>query len=285
MKASFGNKTLSSLLLWFDHTLCDKGQAYTNVGSLFYKTANYYTGLQTYTAPYKGFVADSSVSGANILSGVYLNNIYTPLGTSGFTGCNYELGQIYFTGLLPSNIPVSGNYALKEFNVRLTSISEEKLLFETKYSLRNKTPQIPTGIQPENITYPVIYLKRENSHSEPFAFGGLDKTHQKVTAIVLAASQFSADAVCSLFEDRVRTYVPLIEQSEMPYNAFGGLNSGVYNYTGQVAAKPNSSQMFIDSAASMSIQGSAHRDLYDLNPGVFVSVIELDTIAIRDPRL
>ena len=39
---------------------------------------------------------------------------------------------------------------------------------------------------------------------------------------------FSLDAVCSILKDKAREYVPLITNN--PYNNFGSLNSGYYNY-------------------------------------------------------
>ena len=37
MKAQFENKVMSSFMLWVDHTLLERGEAYTNHGSNFYE--------------------------------------------------------------------------------------------------------------------------------------------------------------------------------------------------------------------------------------------------------
>ena len=74
MKAQFDNKVMSSLYLWFDHTLLKEGEAFTNYGSKFYPVNNLYQGYYTYGTPFRQFVADSSIDGATILSGVYLDN-------------------------------------------------------------------------------------------------------------------------------------------------------------------------------------------------------------------
>lgn len=284
MRPQFSNQAMSSFLLWFDHMLQDEGEAYINKSSLFYSIPTSYANRHAYGAPYRSFIPDASITGATQFSGIYLNNTFVQLGTSGFTGVNYDLGQVYFTGALPVGTRVSGNYSLKEFNVSLTSEPEEKILFETKYELRNKVSQTPTGL-PSNVkTYPIIYLKKNRGSNEPFAFGGQDSTEMAVTAIILTDTQFAIDGITSLFEDRVRGYVPLFNQSEMPINNFGGLTSGTYNYTGIAETKTNSQKMFIERVNSINIPGMAYSEIQKQNPNVYVGLLEFELCAYRYPR-
>ena len=92
MKPQFDNEVMSSFYLWFDHTLTNVGEAYTNYGSLFYPVNNMYQAYSTYGSPFRQFVADASITGATILSGVYLNSDFKERTESNFTGVNYGLG-------------------------------------------------------------------------------------------------------------------------------------------------------------------------------------------------
>ena len=80
MKTSLDNSIMSSMMLFIDNIVCNKAQGYTNHSSIFYSTNNLYNGLYTYSLPFKQIVADSSVSGANVLSGIYVNNTFSSMG-------------------------------------------------------------------------------------------------------------------------------------------------------------------------------------------------------------
>ena len=99
---------------------------------------------------------------------------------------------------------ISGSYAVKDFNVYLTSKAEQELLFEDKIDLRPATTQTETGLAPNVSTYPAVFIKNNGGQNDPFAFGGEDVTKTNVRAIVLADSQFNLDALCSIFKDQGR---------------------------------------------------------------------------------
>ena len=226
MKVQLDNILMSSMLMWMDHVILKKGEAYKNFSSQFYPVTNIYNGFYTYGLPFKQVVCDSSISGANILSGVYVNNNFKTIGQNNLTGISPQNGQVYFTsGQGVSTI--SGNYAVKDFNLYLTNQPEEEILFESQYQARPKTTQTPTGLAIEAITYPCVFLKNNGGINQPFAFGGQDNTQISVRAVVMADNMFNLDALCSILKDTARDYVPLINS---PFNNFGGLNSGHYNY-------------------------------------------------------
>ena len=80
MKAQWENKIMSSMLQFVDNEILTHGEAFTNYGSSFYKTADLYNGYYTYSSPFKQFVGDTSIINANVLTGVYINNTWTELG-------------------------------------------------------------------------------------------------------------------------------------------------------------------------------------------------------------
>ena len=77
MKAQFENKAMSSLLLYIDNKILTKGEAYTNITSgSVYPISNQYNGIHTYATPFKQLVSDTSIVGANVLSGVFQNGLF-----------------------------------------------------------------------------------------------------------------------------------------------------------------------------------------------------------------
>ena len=117
MKAQLDNILMSSMVMWMDHTILKKGEAYKNYNSRLYPITNILNGFYTYGLPFKQVVCNSSIPGANLLSGVYVNNSFVKVGQNNLTGINPNNGQVYFnanqTGIL------SGNYAVKDFNIYL----------------------------------------------------------------------------------------------------------------------------------------------------------------------
>ena len=230
MKAQFNNIAMTSMLFWFDNKLLTKGEAFTNYSSNFWPIETRYYGYYTYGAPFKQMVIDESVPNANIISGVYINNTFTTVGQNYLSGINASQGQLYFSQpIADTPTSISGNYAVKDFNVYLTSETEEDLLFETQFQLKPQTYQNPTGLAPNFETYPVIYLKYQGGANEPLAFGGLDKTNINVRAIVLSDNIFKLDAVTSIFRDTSRNLVPLIYDNEMPFNMLGSCTGHCFN--------------------------------------------------------
>lgn len=268
MKLQFDNLLVPSFIYWFDHKLLDKGEAYTNHTSMFYRNSCKYPSTVAYSSPFKQFVADSSITGANIPSGMYLNGNFIPRGTSGVK-IDFENGRF----LCNSNVTgsVSGSYAIKDFNVYYTSESEEKLLFNTKYSLNPKTHQELTGLAEGTKTFPAIYIKYEPSENEGFAFGGMDSTNPIFRAIVLSDSSFKLDAACSIFRDTNSTCFGILSATEMPFNIYGDYKSG-YNYT-TLADKSGLDLAFIEKVKvkkftedmNLSVNGSCVGAFIDFN--------------------
>jgi hypothetical protein len=278
MKAQLDNILMSSMIMWIDHQLLNKGEAYKNFSSLLYPITNIYNGFYSYGLPFKQIVCDSSVTGAQLLSGVYINGSLSNIGSNNLTGINPFQGQVYFNST-QGTATISGNYSVKDFNIYLTSNSEEELLFETQYQVKPKTSQTTTGLAIESITYPCIFLKNNGGINEPFALGGQDDTVVEVRAIVLADSMFHLDAVCSILKDTARCYVPLIRTS--PYNNFGSLVSGYYNYNSLIAGINLSNDAFYISEVNVS---KIFANIKTNNNQVYPAFVDFTLSNIRYPR-
>ena len=280
MKPQFDNQISSSFLMWFDHTLLSKGEAYYNVTTSFPANTSYVNGFYAYNGPYKGLVYDTSIAGATVMTGVTVNNASYNLGQNPVSGINYSEGQIY---LASGNLNVTGTYSVKEFNVLLTSQPEEVLLFETQYVRRNKTPatSLKDSLKENTITYPVVFIKNNGSTNDPWAFGGTDETRIDFRAIVIADSQYTLDAVCSLFRDRNYDNVPLIDPTYNPFNVLGSFKSGVaFNYNNITSGKD---YCMIDRVSVSKIAGVRDRENI-INPGSYYGLIDFELVKFRQPR-
>jgi len=286
MKIQFNNIAMTSMLFWFDNKLLTNGEAFTNHASYFWPVDTRYYGYYTYGAPFKQMVIDESISGANIISGVYINGTFTQVGQNYLSGINASQGQLYFSQpIAGAPTSISGNYAVKDFNLYLTSETEEDLLFETQFQLKPQTYQNPTGLASNAETYPVIYLKYQGGSNEPLAFGGMDTTYINVRAIVLSDNIFKLDAVISIFRDTSRQFVPLIYDNEMPFNMLGSCTGHCFNYQELVANKQVDYQYLYINDVSVSKTDSRLSNSYNkLNPNLFTAFIDFELAQNRQPH-
>jgi len=290
MKVQYENKVMSSLLLFIDHEVTQKGDAYTNHQSNLFKIDMLFSDYYVYASPYKQLVSDAGITGSStpsLLTGVYVDGD-GPIGpgTSGLHSINSMQGQVYFTGGDAGTDPmssktVSGRYAIKDFNVFLTSMPEEQLLFETKLVLNPKTSDIDVnnGVDPATQTYPAIFVKDNGGTNEEFALGGVDNTIINARAIVLADSLFNLDAVCGILKDSTRKSLNIIEQTDLNLNALGGYTGVTYDYTGVTTGD----YCLIDEVR-VSKNVANRGDFQNLNPNVFSAFVDFEIHNYRQPR-
>tara|TARA_Y100000004_G_C8904156_1_gene407864 strand:+ start:354 stop:1211 length:858 start_codon:yes stop_codon:yes gene_type:complete len=284
MKAQFENKIMSSILLYLDHKVLEKGEAFTNHSGLFYPISDSYDDYNVYALPFKQVVNDSSISSANILSGVYVNSNFVTGGQSGLHSVNHYQGQAFFTQDRSSDT-LSGNYAVKDFNFYLTSQPEETLLFDTKFKLNPKYDQTLTGLAENEQTYPAVYLKNVGGSNVPFAFGGQDKSLMTIRAVVVSDSSFKLDAVNSIFRDLNKTNFALFQSSDLPFNALGSTTDGSFNYN------TLSSSIISDASKSVHVENVIVNKVSNylengkkLNKNVYLSYVDFDLEIPRFPR-
>lgn len=286
MKIGWDQKVIASTHLWLDHTICQDGSGFQNSSGYFYPIYNTQNDLFAYAAPYKPLIADTSVSGATIMTGVYLNGALAGTGTSGIQAINYDEGLVYFTSAQATTTTISGNFAVKEFQVSITDKSEEQILFETKYEIKGKITQTLSGLQENQATYPIIYIKNNGGHNEPWSFGGTDQTITNVRLMVLAESQWQLDGITSFIKDRVRCFIPIVEPSEVPFNALGGTQLGGYNYTTLTASKIPVNTVWIDDVTHLSFDRASTlmAEFKKINPKVWPAMLDMRLMGYRNPR-
>jgi hypothetical protein len=287
VQAQFNNLVLSSFALWLDHIILSKGLAYTNFSSRFYKINNSFNGLYSYGLPFKQISVDSSIPGANIMSGIYINNTFITRGTSGLVDINFEAGHAYFSQNVDGQL-LSGNFAVKDFNIKFTNLAEETLLFETKYELRPKTDRQITGLATNTETYPIMFIKSNGSENYPLAFGGLDTTEVDLRVMILADNPFNLDAACSIIRDRARTFIPLFTAGDMPFNAYGGFKSGNYNYSQVTSPKLSPNELIFIKRVQISnynLNSPILRKFSEINPLVYPALVNFELVTERYPHV
>lgn len=278
------NKLLPSFALYLDHLITAKGQAFHNYSGILYPQQSQYNGYYNYAAPFAQLVYDSSISGANLNTGIYLNNTLISTGVSGFIGWDFQNGKTVFS-TNQNAYTISGYYSVKEINIKLTNDPEETILFKTKYELKNKYPKAVTGIANDTVTYPIIYIRDDFNESEPYAFGGTEQINHTIRCIVLADSLFNLHAIQSICRDNVRTLVPLFNASEMPFTPLGTLKSGSFNYTGVRATKiDENNYAFIEKVRVPRQSQSYSVDSSKLPSNVFFNFIDFDISTVGNWR-
>lgn len=287
MIQQFENQLISSFALWLDHTILQKGLAYTNHSSFFYNTNQVYSNYKVHAAPFKQFVYDTSVTGATVITGIYLSGSFKNPGQNGFSGINYQEGYAYFSSNITTTGSISGTYAIKDFNIKLTSEPDEVILFETKYQIRPKFNQAYSGLSPDTETYPIIYVKNNGGQNEPFAFGGVDDTITNIRCFIMSDSQYKLDAVNSILKDQRQSVFGILNSGEMPFNSFGGFYSGNFNYLSKVAGKGGSNLAYISrvDVSKININTLALTDLKRINSNIYAGIVDFEISTIREPRI
>jgi len=282
-KVQHENILMSSTLLWLDHTILSKGEAFNNVAVNFYKISSPFANTNCYASPFGQLIADSSISGVNIPGGVYINGNFSQTGQNGLYQIDYNHGRVYTTGI--SNAIITGYFGVKFANLKLTSDPEEVILLETAYSLRPKTTLEATGLNVSTSNYPVLFIKSNGGFNEPLSFGGMDITHSTIRILTLTDSQYSLDAINSIIKDQNNRLIPLLNENNMPFNIFGDLRTGSFNYNDLVAPIILNGNTAFIKEVYISKYNQSYVDIRRINPQIYWSIIDLEIETYRYPRL
>lgn len=230
MNTQFSTVASLSFYAWLDNLLLQKGQAYTNYSSRLYYQPDPQigTGYVAYAAPFKSFVWDSGVTGANILQ--------TVSGSAGIINrgsgmmVDYENGRVLLNAGIGKNAIVSGTYAFKDFNVYFGNQTQERMVFTNKYYLNSRFNRPITGIPPAyDMVTPCIFITAAVDENKPWAFGGVYNTNITFSVNILAENQSQLQGALSLFSDSKDVCFPQLNTTLWPLNSFGDYKSG-YNY-------------------------------------------------------
>lgn len=231
MLATLDNRVISSFLLYLDHEIQSKGSGFSNTVTRFYPERSSINGNYLYTSPIKSLCNDLSITGANIMSGVYIGNSYISIGRSGLNGINHYNGTLYFTGTNPESfgLPISGRTSLKEISVKLTDKTDWKLLFDTKYVNNGSQSAPTTGLDSDTEVSPIVYLRYIGQENKPFGFSKLDNQVISLRAIVIADNEYQKISVMSIIKNININTIPVVLRT--PFNSMGTYTGENYDFT------------------------------------------------------
>lgn len=290
MIPQFQHKLASSFVLWFDNYLLTKGQAYTNTTGSFY----YYqderlpSEYKVFGSAYKQWVSDSSIAGATIPSGVFVNGSFSgrATGVNNSTSSrvlDFDNGRVLISGA-STGASVTGSFAVKDFNIYYTNETEEDLLIENKFMPQSKigTDLTRTYVQPYDQVVPAVYICNAGFSNEPFAFGGMDQTTTNLNAVVIAEDPYQLDGILSIFADSRNENIVDVPFDNYPFTEYGDLKSGYYNYQNLKTQYANNNKYFIDRVKTSKMSDKPRKSLVN---DLYVGFIDFDVSMMRYPRI
>lgn len=290
MIPQFQHKITSSFTLWFDNYLLTKGQAYTNTTGYFYNYADERLPAEykVFGSSYKQWVSDSSISGATIPSGVFINGSFSgrATGVDNSTSSkilDFDNGRVLMSGASTESV-VTGSFAVKDFNVYYSNETEEDLLVENKFMPRNKigTDLNPTYVQPYDQVVPVIYICNSAADNKAFAFGGMDQTITNFSVVVITENPYQLDSALSIFADSKNESIVDVPFADYPYTEYGDLKSGYYNYQNLKTQYLNNNKYFIERVKTSKMGDKPRKSLVN---DLYVGFIDFDVSIMRYPRI
>lgn len=222
------NLMVTSFMLFLDHEIQRQGQAFANRSSLFYPENSDVQGTFVYSSPYLQMCNDTSISGANIMSGVYLNGNFVKVGQSGLVAINHYEGDVRFNTQLPKNTTISGNFAVKDFNVYLADQPDYNVIMSDKYSANPKYGQVATGIPLGNKVMPAVFLVPKEQEAKDLAFAGIDDNAIRIRAMIVCENVYQRVAVCNIFKNLKLRQFKLVAAT--PFDYLGNMTGVNYNY-------------------------------------------------------
>lgn len=261
MRELYTHKVMTSFYMWFDHTLTNVGQAFTNYsGDLFYREDDRLDGVaKTFSSPFKQWIADSSIGGAIVPNGVTINGVFTPRGTSGCM-LDFDNGRVLLDPSVPEETQVYAQYSLKSLNVYFAEDNEQDLLFAKTFNLNSRYGDVsPTGLPPYDYVLPACFIMQNTSNNEPFALGGEQDSKSKIRVIIMTDQGHDLDGTISLFRDLRDSNIAFFSGAQYPFNEYGDLKSGSYNYLDLVNQNQDQRMLFLEKVTSSKIINVSER--------------------------
>jgi len=213
---------------------------------------------------------------------------------------DYENGRVFFTGnpvagddygKLPGNTlsndghyALSGQFAVKDFNLYVTNQTEEDLVIE-KFKTNNRFGNLETsGVAPYDQVLPAVFIGAETIKNEPLAFGGLDTTKTNVKAVVMTTDLYCLDCVLSMAADAQKRSFAKVNFSDFPVTELGDIKTATYptGYSYNQIEKSNTSEMF--HIEEVNVSKLSDRVTKKVNPDIFIGFIDFEIHKYRSPR-
>lgn len=300
MKAQFDHVLQSSFYLWFDNRLTNIAEAYYEPegGQIFDAVVKGTDGagldipesLDAFYCADRQLVANGTgEAGEGEPSGVYINSSFVEQGDP-ITGLmiDHNEGRVMVNaGSVADDAVVSGHFKRKEINVYITNETEEQLLIQNDFILSDVADE-PTYLKQQSelgdrkYTLPAAFISLNSSSNQPFALGGVDDTKSIIRVVVITDSNYSLDAVLSLYRDAQKTCFNLVEFEDFPFGEFFHVKEFPYYYPDFMNANPSSRPpAFIDRVISSKL---FDRSGTQIPQGLRIGFMDFEISNIRMPR-
>ena len=273
MIEQFQHKLTTSFFLWFDNFLLKHGEAYTNTTGQFfyYDDSRLDSDYKAYGSPYKQWVTDSSITGATIPSGVFIDGTFS--GRSDGVVLDFDNGRALINNSVTGS-DITGEFAVKDFSVYLTNDTEDDLIVENKYIINSRLPSGPlTYIDPYDDVVPAIFLSTAQGENTPFALGGMQETQIQAKAVVIAEDTYQLDGVLSIFMDSIDETITPIPMGDYPITELGDLKDNTYSYTGTTNENTGQLNFYVDKVRTSKLSDRTRRELAN---ELYIGFIDFD---------
>lgn len=278
MNVQFNHVLITSFKQYLDHNLCNGAQAYQNVSGALYPQTNPSVQGNVWAAPFKEWVADSCVSGAEIITGA-LNSSGQLLTRDSGVVFDFLNGRVICPQKYRGNL--TGVYARKEYNIYTSNEDEIDWWLENVYKANKNITYTPTGAMEGRFAAPCIILTNARAHNDPWALGGERNSINTIRGYVISPTlkPFLTEGVNSYLNDLAQYSFPLLPFGSAPYTASGDLKSGYYCYD-DLCAQFGSAGAYIQNVHNLRVSQKANN-----TTTYSVSIAEFDTSVVRVPRL
>lgn len=284
MKTQFDHILKSSFYLWLDKVLMDENAFIPNVGKAFSYADDETipTDKVSYFFPFKQWKWNDDYNTGQMPQGVYVNNIFVSEGTQGLILDPYE-GRAIFNSTVGTGLNVSGDFSIKEINLYQANDDEENLLVNTNfYSITDDTTlqERLSGLNENSVAVPAAFLTFQETENEGYAIGGLDNTKVNARVIVVADNNYQLDGVLSIFRDKARTRVKLVDYEDFPFGNFWQRKSAPFTYTGLYSTITGQGA-YIENVRTSKLKETILRQI---KLSYKVGFVDFELSAIRYPR-
>lgn len=282
MKVQFLQQATNSFFHWLDHELLENGEAYSNQTGAFYRYSDQQIpdGYSCFGSAYKQWVADSSITGANIPTGVYANG--SLVGRSSDTVIDFDNGRV-ISSEISSSAAVTGAFAVKDFSLYTTNDDEESLVLDVVSKTENErrigSDLSYTYVKPYDLSVPAIFVAAQTQENDPFALGGLDETVIRFNTTIFCHTKGQLDGAISFMADLARKTFYELPFDSSPYTEYGDVKNGVYNYNNTIDT--SAAPYYVRKAKGSKLADSVRRNL---STALYIGFVDFEVCKVRNPR-
>lgn len=282
MKPQFQHEVTTSFALWIDNYLLKKGEAFKNHTTNLYYTedSRLATGLNSFSSPFKQWVFDSSIDGADVPNSVSINGTPTPRSSSLIF--DFQNGRVITTDASPTDA-IQASYSVKDFNIYVTNETEENLIVESKFDVNSRFKTDEAPIPPYDQVLPAIFINVTNNLNDPFSLGGEDQTTTDIRCVVMAENIFQLDGALSIFNDSTRECFTALPFESYPLTEYGDAPNFNYKTLSDTRLQSNPAALhFID---RVDVSKLSDRITKKIDPNTFVGFVDFEVVTYRYPRI